>query len=430
MIENQVISRILQKKSMAIVNQNGITEEYFNTCRAEFEAIQKHYKRYGNVPDVETFLGQFSEFDFIDVEETDKYLVETLQEQFLYRRLVPFVYKTAELVKTDANQAIQFVREKMEEFNKLIAGHNPGYDIVKNATDRREEYEYRRNAKGLLGITTGLQELDKITHGWLKEDFISIVGRTNEGKTWVLLFFLVAAWKAGVPVLMYSGEMSKEIIGFRFDTLNKHFSNMGLMRGAEDLGGKTPEEYSEYLTNLSTNEVPFIVVTPKDIGGQRLRVSVLHQLIETHRPGIVGVDQISLMDDERRGQSRTERFTNLAEDLYLTSEKYAIPVLASTQANREAEKDKQSKQNSPELYQIYGSDGIAQNSTRVISIRQVENVLKMVIKKNRYGLNNQEILIIWDIDKGIFKPFLQVNNDKDEFPEVKRLDGGKGDDLF
>ena len=31
------------------------------------------------------------------------------------------------------------------------------------------------------------------------------------------------AWNMGYKILMYSGEMSTAMVGFRFDTLNKHF---------------------------------------------------------------------------------------------------------------------------------------------------------------------------------------------------------------
>src|SRR5699024_2253753 len=180
------------------------------------------------------------------------------------------------------------------------------------------------------------KELDEITYGWMKEDLIIILGRTNEGKTWVLLFFLVSAWMAGIPVFLYCGEMSENLIGFRFDTLYKNFSNSKLMAGSSDLGdGKNVDEYYEYLSNQSTNE------TAQHLRGNRLTVPKLNQLIEQYKPGIVGIDQISLMDDVRRqsGDPKRIQYSNISEDLFLTSEKYGIPVLAPAQANRDATKD-------------------------------------------------------------------------------------------
>lgn len=412
MIEAQIINRILKSKSLTIVRQNNIDSDYFISYNAEFKFIEAHYGKYGVVPDVETFLATFNDFDLIEVHESDQYLVETLQEQYIYSKMVPFVHKIAELVQVNAQDAVDFAKTNLEEISKLSARYRAGYDIVKNSDDRRNEYKYRLEVEGLLGISTGIEALDAITHGWLKEDFVAIVGRTNEGKSWILLFFLVAAWKSGIPVLLYSGEMSKEVVGFRFDTLNEHVSNLALMRGQDKLGKdddpKTPNDYYEYLNNLSTNETPFIVVTPKDIGGRRLTIPILHQLIEQYKPGIVGVDQLSLMDDYRaaKGEQTRMKYTHISEDLYLTSEKYGIPILTPVQANRDSAKEKKDSENTPELHQINESDGIGQNATRVVSMKQLGVTLKLSIKKNRYGLNNQEIMTLWDIDKGIIRPFL------------------------
>ena len=56
---------------------------------------------------------------------------------------------------------------------------------------------------------------------------------------------MVAAWKQGKRVGVYSGEMSEERIGYRIDTLINHFSNKELVRGTID----DVENYREYLKN-------------------------------------------------------------------------------------------------------------------------------------------------------------------------------------
>src|SRR5699024_5506887 len=316
-----------------------------------------------------------------------------------------------------------------DKIAKLSAQYKEGYDIVQNGGDRREEYKFRNEADGLLGVTTGIKELDEITYGWMKEDLIIILGRTNEGKTWVLLFFLVSAWMAGIPVFLYSGEMSENLIGFRVDTLYKNFSNSKLMAGSSDLGdGKTVDEYYDYLTNLSTNETPFYIVTPKHLGGNRLTVPKLNQLIEQYKPGIVGIDQISLMDDVRRqtGDQKRIQYSNISEDLFLTSEKYGIPVLAPAQANRDATKDDEEK--TPSVEHISESDAVAQNATRVLAIKQIDLTMKWTIRKNRYGEVNKEILLAWDIDRGVVKTFLSVGTDDDG--EVQETEQLEGEDLF
>lgn len=136
-------------------------------------------------------------------------------------------------------------REKnLKEIEKLeksvpVSRNKDGYDIISNAGDRLTEYKKRCEVKGLIGIPTGIPKLDEITNGWLwGEDLVVLTGRTNVGKTWIGEYFATMAWNMGYKILMYSGEMSTAMVGFRFDTLNKHFSNMGLLNGSGTLGKK------------------------------------------------------------------------------------------------------------------------------------------------------------------------------------------------
>ena len=83
MIELQVLSRVLKERNASLLTLNGITEEYFITYPDEYTFIMNHLKEYGNVPDKETFLAKFSNFTIVDVTESDKYLIETFNEEHL-----------------------------------------------------------------------------------------------------------------------------------------------------------------------------------------------------------------------------------------------------------------------------------------------------------------------------------------------------------
>jgi replicative DNA helicase len=438
LIELQLLNYILEKKSMAIVQQNGITLDYFVTYASEAEFIYNHYDKYNTVPDKETFLTTFEDFDLFIVSESEQFMVETLKEQHLYNQMVPFVNNINNLVAEDSDKAIQYAQDELSRLAGISVKIVPGYDIVKNAPERGKEYQTRLEAEGLMGITTGIPEFDEITHGWFPgEELVVIVGRTNEGKTWVLLFFLVAAWKAGKRVLMYSGEMPKDIVGFRVDTLAEHFSHSALTTGSPDLGdGKKPEDYQEYLNNISKDPKlpPFIVVTPKDFGGRKPTVKDIDALIEQYKPDIVGLDQLSLMEDGRSGHGQPERirFTHISEDLYLLSEKRGVPILTPSQANRDSAKKKDDDEETPELHEISESDGIGQNATRVIGMKQINNTLKLTVRKSRYSKKGGEILVLWDIDRGLIKPFMAVSKDNNNnVTETKQTKNAmSGEDLF
>jgi replicative DNA helicase len=361
------------------------------------------YKEWKVLPSIPTFLEKFPDFVLVEP-ENEQYLVYKFKETQLYNQIVPVIQEMANKAREDSFEAVEFIKEEIRKLIRETSVGGNGYDIVSGAQERLEEYERRKKVEGLMGISTGIPQLDEILHGWLPgEDLAIIFGRTNEGKSWVLLFFLVMAWKAGNTILLYSGEMSKHLVGFRFDSLNEHFSNLGLMCGKEE----GLADYPDYIEELKQKH-RFIVVTPSDLGGRRATVSDIRRLAEEYDADIIGIDQLTLMEDERRGENKRIQFTNLAEDLFCLSEDIKRPILAVTQANREAVKRQGAT--SPELHEIGEADGIAQYASRVISIKVVDNVLRLSIRKNRYGINNQDILMLWDIDRGYITPVIEGEN--------------------
>lgn len=399
MIQLQVLNKVLTDKSLHLLNNNGITKDYFTQYAEEYAFINDHYQKYGNVPDDETILAKFPDFELLNVYETPQYLIETIQEEYLYTKAVPLLTKSAELLQSNAQDAVSYLLPKLQELMQECT-YTAGLDIMADAMARYNEMEARRGLNGLLGISSGLEELDTILGGWLPgEELVTIVGRVNQGKSWILLFFMAMAWAAGKKVLLYSGEMSYMQVGYRIDTLISHFSNTGITRGT--LNDDECEMYKAELERMKNMGNPFIVVTPKDLGGKRMTVPMLQSLIEKYKPDIVGVDQISLMDDARSNRDVYRiQVAHIAEDLFRTSEKYGLPILADAQASRKAsDKD---EPDAPELHEIGESDGIGQYSSRVISIVQAPSGLKLSIKKNRHGANNKNLSYCWDIDKGTF----------------------------
>lgn len=431
MIEQSLICKMLDAPDLEILNANGVIADMFLTCRDEIDFIINHYNTYKQMPDKITFLGRFTDFQMLEVTESVDYLVYKLKEAYTYTKIVPLIEDTAKVVKEDSIKAIKYLKEELEKLEKAVpvSRNKDGYDIVANAQDRLAEYKKRCEVKGLIGIPTGIDKLDELTNGWMwGEELVVVTGRTNVGKTWIGEYFAVVAWNLGYKILMYSGEMSKEMVGFRFDTLNKHFSNMGLLNGAHSLGEKRgtdggkylQEDYENYIHSLSQKS-GFIVVTPDDFEGRKPNADELKSLAIKHNADMIVVDQLSLMSDKRRADTPRIAYNNISEDLFLVSKELKKPILLMAQANREAVKNRK-KGESPELHDLAESDGVGQNATRVLSLSVIDGTLKISIKKNRYGMNNKEVLMIWDINTGYLDPLIK----KEDNPEVEDDSKSKG----
>lgn len=228
MVVLQIINRILKTSNMDLVTNNNLTKEMFSEYEPEFEFIYNHYNKYGKVPDKETFLAQFPEFNLIDVAESDKFLLDKINEEYLYKKTVPVIQQTAELMKSNSEEAVEYLLHEIP--NLVSIQQTEGVDIIQNADIRYNEYKEKLEGKEINYITTGFEELDTIFKGFAKgEELVVLFARIGQGKSWILNKMLSHSWQIGMNVGLISPEMSSSKIGYRFDTLTNHFSNRNLV---------------------------------------------------------------------------------------------------------------------------------------------------------------------------------------------------------
>ena len=399
MIALQVLSKVLASKDISFLEDNILTVDYFVGYEEEYNFITEHYKQYGNVPDKATFLSKFPELEVVEVSETDQYLLDTIREEYLYYKSIPVVKNVAELLKTDANAAAEYMIHAIKDLEpKYQLG---GLDIVAQAEKRYQEFLERKNNQDKWFFTTGFKELDDITHGLQRgEEFFVIVARINQGKSWVLEKICSHIWQIGFNVGYISPEMGATSIGYRFDTLYNHFSNKDLVWGNKELD---ETEYAEYIKKLSQMKNKFVVATPMDFQ-RKITVTKLRNWVKQHKLDMIAIDGITYLTDERfkRGNTKAETLTNIGEDLMSLSMEMKIPVVVVVQANRGAI-NRDDEEATPELETIKDSDGIAANASQVVAIKQLKNsVLRLEIKKQRNGRVGGKLDYAWDIDKGDF----------------------------
>lgn len=414
MVSLQIISKILSTRDDSILYNNGLTKDYFVGYEEEYEFLLQHKKDFGNVPDKATFLSRFPEIELVEVAESDKYLVDTIREEYLYYKSVPVVQKVAELLKTDANAAAEYMVTALKDLQPNYG--LGGTDIISEAEQRYEQFIERQEHQDEWFFTTGFEELDELIHGIQRtEEFMLIFARTNQGKSWVLEKICTHIWDSGYNVGYISPEMTANSIGYRFDTLYKNFSNSGLMWGRTDISS---EQYKEYIEALSKRTNKFLVATPKDFD-RSITVSKLRTWKEQYNLDLIAVDGIKYMTDERykRGDNLTTSLTNISEDLMTLSNDVGVPVIVVAQANRGGVKDDETD-GTPELDTVRDSDGIAQNASKVLSIRQKkDSVLEIGVKKQRFGPVGGKLLYQWDINVG---DFAYIPSETDAQPRHKK----------
>ncbi len=396
MVALQILNKILKSKDFSIIINNNYEEKDFIGYEEEFSFLFEFYKKYNKVPDEETFIDKFRDFDLVDVTESDDYLISTLNEEILYYRTVGVVQKIAKLLETDSNKAVEYLQSKISYLT--IQNNVIGKDIINEAEERFKIYMNKINEKDVWSIPSGFPELDNVLYGWARgEELVVFFARTGQGKSWVLIKTMANAWELGNDVAYISPEMSPIKIGYRFDTVFNNFSNSNLIRG-ENING-----YETYINKLKERKNKFIVATPLDFG-KKITITKIKNFIINNNIKMLGIDGITYLTDERykKGDTKTISLTNISEDLISLSVELKIPILVVVQSNRGGVKN-EDQDGTPELENIRDSDGIAQNATKVIALRQTGDGLEFGIKKNRDGITNTKVIYYWDIDKGIFK---------------------------
>ena len=397
MVQLQFLNYILQTKDPSLITLNNLNKEYFSDYSNEFSFIDNHYKKYGNVPDAESFLNVFNDFEIIKVNEKPSYLLEELFKDYKTRFLAKTFNDVRDLLMNGKVDEAMGVYQKASE-NIKTGISLECVDILKD-TSRYDAYVEKLNNYNKYYIKTGFKELDRIIGGWdREEELATIIARTNQGKSWILLKTAAAALEQGLNVGIYSGEMSENKVGYRLDTLLSHLSNGGLTHGNASI----QNDYKKYIDSLKTRfSGSFKVITPQMINGPA-GVNALRAFIEKEKLDILFVDQHSLLEDDRKAKNPIEKAANISKDLKLLQVMKKIPIISVSQMNRTKN---DSDTDLIDSTQIAQSDRIGQDSTCIIGIsrdKKDNNILKLQLVKSRDSENGKILNYQVDFNRGVF----------------------------
>lgn len=408
MIQLQVLNDILERKDSSVIIMNNLSQEYFSDFPNEFNFIKRHIENYGNVPDKISFLDKFPDFEIIDVNENQSFLMEELSKDFKTRFLAKTFNSVRELLQNGkTEEAMQLYMTAKDNAASLISIQS--VDILKDKT-RYEAYVEKCKDFSKYYVKTGFNELDALIGGWDRlEELATISARPGVGKSWILLVVAKAAAEQGLRVGIYSGEMSEQKVGYRFDTLTGHLSNSSLMRGNEDIQA----QYKQYIDTLDSRFTGCVkVLTPTMINGPAT-VTALRAFIEKENLDILCVDQHSLLEDDRKAKNPVERASNISKDLKNLQVMKKIPIIAVSQQNRA------STENGITTANIAQSDRISQDSTILLFIEQKDSVMTLNLVKARDAVNNKKLHYVVDFDKGIFQFLPEEELNSQECEDLK-----------
>jgi replicative DNA helicase len=184
-------------------------------------------------------------------------------------------------------------------------------------------------AQKKMGIPSGFRDIDKITGGWNKGELIIIAGRPGMGKSVIAKDF---AENAGVPVLYFSLEMSKDelikrqlsgIASVDFESIRTseiHVDDWQHIVTAANKLAKFEIRYNDS-GNISINEICAIAETEKITNGI----------------GMVVIDYLQLIRSTEKTAVREQEVAGISRKLKGLARSLDIPVICLAQLNRKVD---------------------------------------------------------------------------------------------
>lgn len=413
--ELQFINKLLKDKDYSIVEDNYVSEDNFSQSKEEFLFIEQFYKKYKALPDKQTFSNKFPEFEYFTVDQPVKSIVDELREQTTFKKAVKLINSSAEIFEQDANKGVEYL---LAHINELQTNYEFQCTDIIHDDARFKEWERKKENPSGSYIDMPLKELQEDLFGFQRgEELFLWLAKSSTGKSQVLSMCIECASKQGYRVGVISPEMSKESMGYRFDTARTHMSNMAMQKGL------LLPNYEDYFNNLLISDEHVFVADGRDFGSS-ITVQQCHNFVKSKQLDILFIDGIVYIrpSEDVRGRNASEIMGKSCRELLGLSTEFSIPVVGVVQARRRSGEKRSEDEVLSDSESVYNSYEVTQASTRIVSINKVASALKFLIAKNRYGIDGKEYLYNYDYDKLVFTyiPSIDdIRNDKKTEDEVK-----------
>ncbi len=313
------------------------------------------------------------------------YHAHIIKEKALLRELI----KVSRDITNNAYTEVEDVNEFLDNAEKSIFEVAEGRtsktvfqikDFIKDTFNTIEELY--ANKSHLTGVSTGFDELDKMTSGFQKSDLIIIAGRPSMGKTAFCLNLAEnAAIEAKAPVALFSLEMSKEQLVQRLLASRAKVSLSKLRSGylvESDWPKLTTAVGSLYEAPIFIDDSPSPTVLEIRAKARRWKAEFDIQMVI--------VDYLQLIKGRRGLDSREKEISEVSRSLKALAKELDIPVIALSQLSRRSEERDNKK---PILSDLRESGAIEQDADIVMFVFREYVYSHVKCKKGECTCENQ-----------------------------------------
>ena len=279
--------------------------------------------------------------------------------------IISMNHKVNNMVQND-DDVFDILSYVEEEVGKIGNVTKDDIVVVKDQLDGLvKDIQYKMTNKGLNGITTGFNTLDKFTGGWQETDLVIVGGASSMGKTSLALAFAYnAAFMGKTPTCLFSYEMSSKQLLSRLISSDTGIDNKWILKGTLDDNelGRIHESVERI------QQVPMYVDECKSSSLKYL-INRIRQYVITKKTKLFMIDYLQLVTNDKKGRSREQEVSEVARSLKNIAKELNITIIALSQLNRGVGQRAESR---PTLADLRESGEIEQAADIVVLIYRPE----------------------------------------------------------
>ena len=410
--EHLLISKVITDNEILPVIEAGVKSQHFSAHWSDvWEWVVTYWREHNAVPSARAFSQEHANVSLVDASrEQFSNLIEEMLESYRHQKLVETLATAVPMLNNNQTmEALHALTEGLQTASADVARLRD-VNLIENWEQRVQRYQLMKDTPNAIrGIPTGFGGLDRITSGLRPQQLITFVGEAKKGKSLITLIMANAVHTHGKVPLYISFEMSAEEQSARYDALISNISHTKIMRG--DLTNAEIEHIRKTVS-MRKNMHPFIL--SEDISSLTT-VSAIAGKVQQHKPDLLVVDGVYLMDDEQgEPKGSPQALTNITRSLKRLAQRFDIPIVGTTQVLSWKIGNRKSRQITAES--IGYTSSFAQDSDLVVGVESdpdIENqaILRVVLARTA---PKGEVRINWDWHNMDFSEVEDGTNDNND----------------
>ena len=365
------------------------TGSFYDPAHTKIYEVIEVLNNKGMIANPITLKNYFEKDDMLNEVGGTEYLVKltrfsgSTKQAIDYAKIIHEMYLRRELVLISDNLSSETLNAKEKNAEKIIENTEKSlFDLAERGSFSQSFLKFNqaldqtiematqamKSDQGIVGVPTGLTDLDEKLGGLHKSDLVILAGRPGMGKTALATNVAyhaaqnLMARQEKSSIAFFSLEMSSEQLSTRILSEQARIKSDDIRRGKV-----TEEEINRYIeTSRNIYNLPLFIdetpaITIATLSNRARRIKRLFGV------SLIVVDYIQLMRGSSSSQSdnRVQEVSEITQGLKALAKELKVPVLALSQLSRAVESRDDKK---PQLSDLRESGSIEQDADVVMFV--------------------------------------------------------------